>query len=521
MPIITAQLRPSGGILLTALLLASCGRGSEEVNMKYAGVGLNPDEVGPVPEPHGGLVELDWIDFAGDGLPLGIVGLVSYDAMGGSDSSDFSPPYAVVNGTAFVFDNDEPAPDTMFGNFGTAPANEGSCYTNYNPAAFLGSFSDVGDAITLKSEDSDSEIAIGRRPSVFAPKVDGMFVYYSEIAPWIITPLYENTVVDRDAGIEGFESAVLKGANFNHGETYEVNWPGGIPGPEASWSSVPMPLSANGEDNTITLPTRPQGVMLSWSGPVYDADGYLVDDSTGSEDPTSVCLQFMGRDDAPASAEDCIEITGPDEATTSFDGQMYTGPWSTDSGLTIDWVPGDGSVDEAVTFGVRFLGPVDEDDKYKVISKIDVPISPAAETAWKQAQRFNNIPDDAEIPDAGWRQAQSCDDEFEWVFDPSLTRGDGSYVTGLQGEPSDNVAEVVCRLTDSDGTFTLTPEHLEAAMNYARANDAQGAIFYFNRTTTTDLDAPPVRDRYGKKRDTSSIRVMANAAQVGRFWFDL
>ena len=525
MPLNTLSLRYPKSIFLTAILVAACGRGSEDVNMKYAGVGLNPDEIGPVPISAGGLIEVDWIDYAGGGLPLGLIGLVSYDAQGGPDTQ-FAPPYAVVNGTAFVFDTDEPAPDTMFGNFGTAPSNEGSCYTNFNPSAFLGSFSDVGDAIRLSSTESDSEVAIGRRPSVFAPKLDGMFVYYSEISPWIVSPQTQKTLVDPDAGIAGFQDGILKAPNFNHGETYEVSFPGGLPNEEASWGSIPVPLATNGADNLVTLPTRPQGVMLSWNGPVYDSDGYVVDDSFEASEPTRTCLQFIGRDIAPTSATDCLEVTQPGAQGADFGGQIYTGPWSSSSGLTIEWVPGDGSVEEVVTFGIRFLGPVDEDDKYKVLSQIEVPASPRAQEEWKYAIREGLVPEGVDVP-MGYRDALACDEEgseagqYEWVFDPSLKRPDGSYVAGLQGEPSDNLAEVVCRLSDSSGSFTISEKQLEAAMAYAMANDAMGAIFYFNRTTTTDLDAPAVRDRHGQKHDTSPVRVMANAVQLGRFWFDL
>ena len=51
-------------IALSALVLVSCGRPAEDVPMKHAGVGLNPDEIGPLPEERGGLIEVDHIDYS-------------------------------------------------------------------------------------------------------------------------------------------------------------------------------------------------------------------------------------------------------------------------------------------------------------------------------------------------------------------------------------------------------------------------------------------------------------------------
>ena len=54
------------------LLLAGCGRDLTPSDIKTVGVGLTPDEIGPEAEPYGGLVELDWVDFAGGQLPVAL-----------------------------------------------------------------------------------------------------------------------------------------------------------------------------------------------------------------------------------------------------------------------------------------------------------------------------------------------------------------------------------------------------------------------------------------------------------------
>jgi hypothetical protein len=39
--------------------------------------------------------------------------------------------------------------------------------------------------------------------------------------------------------------------------------------------------------------------------------------------------------------------------------------------------------------------------------------------------------------------------------------------------------------------------------------------------TILDIDTPPVRDRFGQKRDISDVRVLTRSVELGRFWFNL
>ena len=57
------------------------------------------------------------------------------------------------------------------------------------------------------------------------------------------------------------------------------------------------------------------------------------------------------------------------------------------------------------------------------------------------------------------------------------------------------------------------------AMDYAALHGAEGAVFFFSRSTETEVQGPPVRDKYGKRHDTSPIKVVSHAMQVGRFWY--
>ena len=93
------------------------------------------------------------------------------------------------------------------------------------------------------------------------------------------------------------------------------------------------------------------------------------------------------------------------------------------------------------------------------------------------------------------------------------------------------MSEVICNVGDEpsgsinlDGTeystasFTLSKDLLENALTYGRQQGAQGAVFYFNRTTKQPLELPAVRDHVGNRRKTESVIIVSNAAQLGRFW---
>ena len=76
-----------------------------------------------------------------------------------------------------------------------------------------------------------------------------------------------------------------------------------------------------------------------------------------------------------------------------------------------------------------------------------------------------------------------------------------------------------CNVEDN-GSFDITTDLLADAMNYAVQHNAQGAVFYINRSTTSELIVPDVRDRIGSRRVTGPILVSTNAVQFGRFWFN-
>jgi hypothetical protein len=61
---------------------------------------------------------------------------------------------------------------------------------------------------------------------------------------------------------------------------------------------------------------------------------------------------------------------------------------------------------------------------------------------------------------------------------------------------------------------------LQEAMDYAQRNGSGGAIFYFSRTTTVELETPPVRDRFDHLREVSDVQLVSSSVELGRFWWD-
>ncbi len=549
-------LRMTSSAIVLALAVG-CGLPATESDVKMAGVGLDPDEIGAIPDMQGGLIEYNLIDFAGAQLPLGLVGLVSYEQVG--PDVNFRPPYKMVMGQGFVFQDDSIAPDATMGTLPKPPAAVGTCQTRFEPRSYLSGLSDVGNAITFSTEDGTGGYTVGRRPFVYPPDMRDVTAYYMELDAWRPNPrIRKATPAEGSNDPTALVDVVHTPANFPEGRVVSVDFPGGIPPLEAGMGSIPLPLRATGENRSIQLPNSPLGVRIGWNGPRYDrfgllmaSDGANTDDGgdTGSvaAEENSTCLQYLPHATAPGAPTDCLELQDPPREPEQFaalglsyperelNGQMYTGPWDAEDGQVVfEWVPAEVDLGEILTLTVRFLGPVDREDENMVESAVfGTSAAPNAQEEWDSAIAAGNIPSGTPLPE-GRRSALACDEpyemgdpavvrdtevEVEWPLEAGYTYEDGSFVPSLQGDPGHNLAEVSCRLDDGQGRFVLTQEIVQSAMDYGALHGAQGAVFFLTRSTETNVQAPPVRDRYGKKHVTSPIKVVSRSMQVGRFWY--
>ena len=561
--------------MLLLPLIAACGVPASPTNVKMASVGLDPDEIGAAPQFNGGLIEYNLVDFSGAQLPLGLVGLVSYDQVG--PDVTFKPPYKMVMGNAFIFQDDLVAPDSALGTLATPPSAIGTCQTRFEPRSYIGGLVDAGNKVTIRNHDGSAGWDIGRRPYVWPSDVSDVSAYYMEIDAWRAEGTTRPVRLDdSDDDPSNMVQVPHQLANFPEGERVEFDFPGGVPPLELNMGSIPVPLRASGADRSLILPSSPLGARLSWNGPRYDRHGQQVTDghpeyeinmfaeeqeaNAELEEPArtqsgySSCLQYLPHNTMPSSVEDCLELqpapTRPGDFTSlglsfaekNLNGQMYTSPSDTEDGQVLfEWVPGPSNTNDMLTLTVRFLGPVERDDDNMVEATVaGTPVPQGYEAGsgpawadgvsetWEEAIADGLVPEGTPIPVPD-RAALACDDDVtgsthgggknvQWPMERQYTFEDDSFVPSLQGDPSHNLAEVTCRLDDQAGQFMLTEDILEKANDYAAMHGYEGIVFYLTRSTETEIQGPPVRDRFGKRHDTSPVKVVARSMQIGRFW---
>ncbi|MEC7987100.1 MAG: hypothetical protein VX278_18165, partial [Myxococcota bacterium] len=320
--------------------------------------------------------------------------------------------------------------------------------------------------------------------------------------------------------LENWDNTAYATNNFPFEQAVDVSFSGAVTPENATFGTIPVPYSASQQGVSHLLPSKPSGVMVSWTGPQYSTDG-IVTDANSTERKT--CMQYAAGDEPPTTTDDCVEYIplAPPDGEKYDSGQMYTAPWETDDGVvTLSWKPNTVNANETVSISVRFLGEIDETKDAFVEEVIPVQKTSYAQSSWDSAINDGEIPAGTECPEVGYRAALPCDpdEEIEYIFDDSLRKGSG-YISSLQGDPTRPLVEVTCNVEDN-GSFEISEELLSGAMDYARQHNAQGAVFYINRTTTSELSVPDVRDRIGSRRVTGPILVSTNAVQFGRFWYN-
>lgn len=501
--------------VLPALALLSCAPAYTPSDVKLVGVGYDPEAIGPAPDPYGGVVEYSWLNFAGGGLSLAMMQLAAYDEVGPGFAS-FAPPYAAVYGFSYLFSERLTAADSLGGITAVPPEVEETCYTTFEATGPIGSFTtvDVGTAMSFSQADGSPAFALDRVPSEYPLNRQDAFAYYFGFDFWSPTPLSGKVRGPSDSPADMLD-VLVRGDNFPFGKPVHFAFPGAFAPEYAPLASLPRP-SAAVENDALTLPQALGPVQVEWDGPRYDGWGV-----PGEDGVQRTCLSFAAPRGSPQGPADCI---GAESIEGAEHGQIYTGPWDTTDGrVTLRWSPGTGA-DEAVSFSVRFLGPIDRDNPSFQEEVVRVAPDEAACEAWTDLQPEGEgdldfaIPADAPVPD-GRRAPTACEDGARWEFDDQFLDAEGEYIPALRGDPNHNVAEVTCRLRD-DGEFILTDAIVEEALTYARAHGAEGAVFYFARSTSADFEVAAAMDRYGHRLDITPIKLASRAIDAGRFWLE-
>lgn len=497
---------------LLAVLMMSCGRDISDADVRLVNVGMNPDEIGPIPASYGGYIDYYWMNYAGAGLNMSMSGLyVGYSDLGMVFDMGFHPPIALVAGFSYLFDAQLAGVDKL-GVVPDPPVSDDVCHTLIRPQGPIGYFNtvDAGMELMLSGVDKDTQDArfvLARDPAEYPPDPQDAMSIYLGASTWNPNALNAYTL----GGSDDPYSMIAKPAryaNFPFGRQMALSFPGGLAPFPAPVASMPLPSAFVGSP-VFWVPNRQEGIRLSWNGPRYDVNGQVV-----TSDAQSTCMKFYWPTDtksAPATAYDCMVepeySRGMGTEVNTYDGQIYTGPWdAVDGSLNIEWTtpPKGSQTGEVVSFTVKFLGPVDRENNEYLRS------------------RMVNYSDPSNL--GAGRAAMTCE-PGEWVMDPFYYQdpeapgAEAPLVASLWGDPLDVVSEVSCRLAD-DGSFVLSDAMVKEAMDYAVKTGAEGAVFYFTRTTQTEGQVPDVKDIYDQRREVSPILVNARSVELGRFFFN-
>jgi hypothetical protein len=484
--------------ILIPLLMWGCGRASTKADVKMVGVGYNPDEIGPVPTPYGGLVEYNLLDFSGAGLSLGFAGLVSYSGI--DEGMGFAPPFGLTYGFSYLFDAQLSGVDKV-GTVFDPPVADDSCYTVLHPTGPLGSFNtaDAGSNITFVGPEGFS-FDVPRNPQEYPLDTQDVWTYYLSIAGYQAEPTYAYTLPEGAGNAPSdMQRVVSRPGNYPFGQEITMVFGGGVAPATAPISSIPRPSLSVSNPPKTTLPHREDGLLLSWNE---------WNDAKSVAEPHATCMNFLAPVATPALASDCVN-----PKTKRNDGQYYTAPWdTTDGNLKFAWtVPETESPGEYVSLSVRFLGPVDRERNDYLRT------------------RMTNYADPGDL--AAGRPSLSCENDpaytgfvldpqyyADWTPDDSVAPSETEpLIPALHGDPSVNVAEVTCRLKD-DGEFVLSKQVLADAMKEANASGSEGAVFFFSRNTSADVEVPDAMDTYFQRRPITPVRLNTRVVKIGRFW---
>ncbi len=513
----TGSMKRTSLLLLALGTLVSCGRETADVNTKLVGVGRHPDDIGPSATEYGGFVDYSLLEFAGGGLSMGAAGFGLYEEITPGNNM-FKPPYALVSGMGFIFDSKVPAPDAAHGNYGVPPKALDTCWTDYEPRSLLSANPvDVGAWVKFRTEGASTSFEMERYPVIYPPDPQDVFTYYIGVSPWRAQPLM-GWVSGDSAEAGDMTQEVLVPVNFTPESRMYFEFPGGISPMEAPVGSIPLPSGAaeNASDGPVLkTPGLPGDVMLSWDGVSYDYTGAVAEGS-GSH---SACVRYYAGDAPPENLEDCDGQAQIPTDTDDIPGQIYTGPWDSDNGVTFQWnAPETAESTGAVLLNIRFLAPVDPTAESFSDGLVRVEADSDIEDKWATQEANGKV--EGDLPQ-GYRPALACDpdEDVEYLMNPTLVEADGDNVTSLRGDPSFNLVEVSCRLED-DGEFTLSNDKMSEALAYAHAKQAGGAMFYFGRYTEAEMAVPDVKDQTGNRKVITPVILKSHAMKIGRFWFE-
>ena len=513
------------GILLIAVVSAGCGRDTNKAGAKLIGVGYDPGQVQPAPEPAGGLVDFVNLNIEATNLDLSSTGMY----YPGDPFVDGSDPFHMVVGASYVFHPALSGADEFELVSPKGPDTMDSCVVTKNRSGFIGSFTtvDLGDNLRFVSDSMRFELP--RDPGDYPTNTTDVFIYY----------------IDAGAQIQDHPDI---DSNWSYDEELTLEWDGGLPPEGAPVASVPSP---------------------SWAGD--DRSGKPADSPT-IYSPPKLDTVIVGNTDSP-TAGDVMTFA----ASTSYLDSPLDG---TGDVLNVRWEPWEDAADNNgfIVIQVKLLY------EEELGRRLECPWDPAFEC---DCVDFNpNDPDydadamaatdlycDAEYqPDEGVGNSEgsgsgddNCDDGLdndndfycdtdgcichwdqdnptcpEWL-DGQWMGPDPECARHYQTQECRNVggekrcfnvggnrntiegalaAEMTCTVSDEPGQFIVPADTIEDLLDEVDTSRVAGAMLLVGRVVEERVTMPAVKDEIGNQVDMGQIRVRVSNVSIGRLAVD-
>jgi len=497
-------------LFVLCVLAVGCARTTGESGVKPVGVGFDPGELFPGPEPRGGVIDYTLLQLKGTNLDLGVTGFFLSTGAFTDPENDL---FESVLGFSYWFSPALIAADELSVISPKGPDIEDTCFIQLAGRGPLGSFRtvDVGDRMTLYSEpteddDRRSEYVMPRDPQNYPTNTTSVFLAYSQAMPLI-------------QGSTSFPD------NWSYGKDLSLHFAGGLPPEGTPVASIPRPSDAADElvgkeagDPTIYSPDDLGLVMVS--NQLDGADAVAMRYAPGSDLPDprgndGVIHVSWGEPTVDASVVTiALKLLGEHEGDRLDDGQTCL-PYETVADADKDaegaWLTG------YTASKARWCDDEYEPDAALGNDEFGFDYIDGADTCHDGLD--NNL--DGSCDEGG------CEDsDGNWLRpDPNCARhiyktascgSDGlcRHDGGGRG-PDGQIGDLICTATD-DGQFTLEAEAVNDLLAQVGAENVHGAMLSVSRITEELITVPMVRNQVGNQDNINPVRFRAAQVQFGR-----
>ncbi len=510
----------SGLALLSCggLLFSSCGYNTGEAGVKPVGVGYDPGELFPGPEPRGGLVDAVLMQLKGTNLDLGVTGLFNSN---GSFTQHGSEPFESVLSFAYFFSPAINAADEWQFVSPKGPDLNEACFIQINNRGPLGAFTtvDVGDRLTFSNNAEDpsdlTRLELLRDPQSYPLNTTSVSITYSALD--IFNP-----------GFPGYPS------NWAFGEEVAMHFDGGLPPDGTPIASIPRPSDAadaradkEAGDPTLWSPQDLTGVRVSNRESV---DNHVAESLPMVYAPDAPLPYPLANDrvvhvswDAPPEAERLSQVTmtlkllGADE------------PYQTDADdfCVPAAAPEESVVGDEVAYDVYVQGKDNWcDEDFEPDATLGNNESDADDFSGT-----DNCHDGLDNDGDGRCDEYGCMVGDVWqVPDPQCARhelktsacGSDNLCTDVGGgrSPDEHLGELICTAAD-DGDFVFPTAQIERLLERLGDVQIEGAVLGVSRVTEELVQVPLARDQIGNEDNINPVRLRLAQVQFGRLaWED-